>query len=99
LTTTTWGGNVIDLTPGGSDNTVAKGIDANDELAGFYESTNCVNTSHQCGFEWGGGPTLTILLYGDDANVAEGINDFGEIVGPYTDSNTDYSHGLVWTHQ
>jgi hypothetical protein len=95
----TWGGEIIDLTPGGSANTTAKGIDANDELAGFYESTTCVNTSHQCGFEWGGGPTLTILLYGDDANVAGGINNFGEIVGPYTDSVTDYSHALVWTHQ
>ena len=97
--TITWGGNVIDMTPGGSANTQSKGINANDELAGFYQSTACVNTSYQCGFEWGGGPTLTILLYGDDANVAEGINDFGEIVGPYTDSITDYSHALVWTHQ
>jgi probable HAF family extracellular repeat protein len=97
--TITWGGEAIGITPGGSANTEAKGIDANDELAGFYESTACVNTAYQCGFEWGGGPTLTILLYGDDANVAEGINNFAEIVGPYTDSITDLSHGLVWTHQ
>jgi probable HAF family extracellular repeat protein len=93
--TITWDGEAIGITPGGSADTVAKGIDANDELAGFYESTACVNTTNQCGFEWGGGPTLTILLYGDDANVAEGINDFAEVVGPYTDSITDLSHGLV----
>jgi photosystem II stability/assembly factor-like uncharacterized protein len=97
--TITWGGVEVDTTPGGQNNAVAKGIDANDELAGFYESTACVNTSYQCGFEWGGGPTLTILLYGDEANVAEGINNFAEIVGPYTDSVTEYSHGLMWTHQ
>jgi photosystem II stability/assembly factor-like uncharacterized protein len=97
--TITWGGVEVDTTPGGQNNAVAKGINSNDELAGFYESTNCVNTSYQCGFEWGGGPNLTILLYGDEANVAEGINDFGEVVGPYTDSVTEYSHGLVWTHQ
>lgn len=97
--TVTWGGGVIDITPGGSDNTVAKGIDANDELVGFYNSTACGDGASQCGFEWSGGPSLTVLQYGGEANVAEGINDFGEIVGPYTDSITDYSHGLLWTHQ
>ncbi|HXO36409.1 MAG TPA: hypothetical protein VN901_29045 [Candidatus Acidoferrales bacterium] len=97
--TITWGGDVIDITPGGSDNTVAKGIDANDELVGFYNSTACGDGASQCGFEWSGGSSLTVLQYGGEANVAEGINDFGEIVGPYTDSITDYSHGLLWTHQ
>lgn len=97
--TITWGGEVIDITPGGSDNTVAKGTDANDELVGFYNSTACGDGAHRCGFEWSGGSSLTVLQYGGEANVAEGINDFGEIVGPYTDSITDYSHGLLWTHQ
>jgi hypothetical protein len=42
---------------------------------------------------------LDTLTYGANANDASGINDFGQIVGPYNDSGTQYSHGLLWTHQ
>jgi probable HAF family extracellular repeat protein len=51
----TWTGTVVGLTPGGSANTIAKGINANGELTGFYNSTNCGDTAYQCGFEWSGG--------------------------------------------
>lgn len=95
----TWTGTVVGLTPEGSANTIAKGINSNGELAGFYNSTNCGDTAYQCGFEWSGGNLLVLLQYGSDANVAEGINDFAQIIGPYTDSVTGYSHGLLWTHQ
>jgi probable HAF family extracellular repeat protein len=94
-----WGGVMNVYDPGGFTNVVAKGINANDELAGFYDSSACGDTVSQCGFEWSGGTFLTVLQYGTDANVAEGMNDFAEIVGPYTDSITGYSHGLLWTHQ
>lgn len=97
--TITWSGTVTDLTPGGIANTIAKGINANGELAGFYQSSACGNTAFQCGFEWSGGFLLDVLQYGSDANVAEGLNDLAQIVGPYTDSITGYSHGQVWTHQ
>ena len=98
-TTVTWGGVLTAITPGGTANTAAKGINANDEMAGFYYSSSCGNTVSECGFEWSGGFLLTILAYGTDANVVEGINDFAQVVGPYTDSITGYSGGLLWSHQ
>jgi probable HAF family extracellular repeat protein len=94
-----WGGTVNGITPGGNANTLAKGINANGELTGFYNSTNCGDTAYQCGFQWSGGDLIVLLQYGSDANVGEGINDFAQIVGPYTDSTTGYSHGLLWMHQ
>jgi probable HAF family extracellular repeat protein len=94
----TWTGNVVGLTPGGTANTIAKGINANNEMAGYYYSSECMNTVGQCGFTWSGGTSLDILSYGADANVASGINNLGEVVGPYNDSATQYSHGLIWTH-
>ncbi len=94
-----WTGIVLALTPGGNPNTVTHGINSNEEIAGFYNSTACNDKSFQCGFVWTGGFTLDILQYGTTANVAYGVNDFAEAVGPYTDSNTGYSHGLLWSHQ
>jgi probable HAF family extracellular repeat protein len=94
-----WGGNTIALTPGGSANTVAHAINANNEQAGIYKTTACGDTAYQCGFVWTGGFTLDVLQYGTDADVVYGMNDFAEAVGPYTDSATQYSHGLLWTHQ
>jgi hypothetical protein len=88
----------VGLTPGGTANTIAKGINANNEMAGYYYSSECMNTVGQCGFTWSGGTSLDILSYGADANVASGINNLGEVVGPYNDSATQYSHGLIWTH-
>jgi hypothetical protein len=84
------------LTPGGSANTQALGINANNELTGYYTSSACNDTSLQCGFMRTGGFLLTILQYGSAANVATGINDFGQVVGAYTDSTTQYSNGLWW---
>jgi probable HAF family extracellular repeat protein len=95
----TWTGTVIDLTPGGMANTIAHGINANNELAGIYYSTACMNTSDQCAFMWPGSVLLNILTYGGTANVVYGMNDFGQLVGPYTDTSTQYSHGALWTHQ
>lgn len=94
-----WAGSPLALTPGGSANTVAHGINSNNELAGFYSSTACNDKSFQCAFVWTGGFTLDILQFGSTANVAYGMNDFAEAIGPYTDSNTGYSHGLLWSHQ
>ncbi len=94
-----WSGPVVAITPGGSANTQALGIDANNELAGYYTSTACNDTSYQCGLMWTGGFLLTILQYGATDNVATGLNDFAQVVGAYTDSTTQYSNGLVWTHQ
>lgn len=94
-----WSGNVIGLTPGGIANTEALGINANNELAGYYYSSACNDTAGECGFEWPGGLLLNVLAYGSAASAAEGINDFAQVVGAYTDSTTQYSHGLWWTHQ
>src|ERR1700723_3021903 len=33
------------------------------------------------------------------SNVATGINDFAQVVGAYTNSTTQYSNGLLWTHK
>jgi hypothetical protein len=94
-----WNATVIGLTPGGSANTVAEGINANNELAGIYYTTACANTVNECGFIWSGTYLVNILQYGTDADAAYGINDFAQVVGPYTDSATQYSNGLLWTHQ
>jgi len=94
-----WTGSYYSLTPGGVANTDAEGIDANGELAGIYHSSSCGDTVSECGFVWTGGPTLLVLTHGSDASAIYGINDFAQAVGPYTDSTTGYSNGLVWTHQ
>ena len=74
------------------------GINANDESAGYYYSSAGNDTEVECGFEWSRGLQLDVLIYGSVANAAEGINDFAQVVGVYTDSTTQYSHGLLWTH-
>jgi hypothetical protein len=48
---------------------------------------------------WTGGFLLTVLQYGSASNVATGINDFAQVVGAYTNSTTQYSNGLLWTHK
>jgi hypothetical protein len=94
-----WNGNAIGITPGGSANTQALGIDDNNEIAGYYNSSACNDTNSQCGFMWTGGFLLTVLQYGSASNVATGINDFAQVVGAYTNSTTQYSNGLLWTHK
>lgn len=87
------------LTPGGIANTQALGINANNELTGYYYSTACSDTQNECGFQWSQGASLKVLTYSGVDSAATGINDFAQVTGAYTDSTTQYTQGILWTHQ
>ncbi len=91
-----WTGQVNTVVPSGNYNTYARGIDANNDLVGGYVSASCPN---YCGFVWDNNVLFTVLSYGGATGAyAFGINDFGQVVGNYTDS-MGFAHGALWTPQ
>ena len=86
------GHSFIDLAVPGASSTQALGVNSRDEVVGFYQ-TGSGDNAQSHGFTWtraGGFRTLDDP-HGIGATTINGVNDFGTLVGFYTDAagNTD----------
>lgn len=88
-----WTGTITAPNPGG----YVLGINANDELVGGGYGGSC-DEEYGCGFMWAGSLLTNIFQFpGAIITEADGINDFGQVVGYYQDSNGD--HAILWSPQ
>jgi hypothetical protein len=88
-------------------NTEARGINASGEIAGFYQTdTSCTETvldiryipnCKKHGFTYVNGTYRTVDVPGATSTVVYGLNDYGDLVGIYTNSDNSI-HGFLWLH-
>jgi hypothetical protein len=87
----------------GATATQARGINASGEIVGFYKTTACADYSVSApgcpthGFKYVNGTYVKLTVPNATSTAIMGLNDFGDIVGFYT--NRDGSrHGFLWLH-
>jgi len=83
--------------------TVARGINNSGEIVGFYQNTACSNydvnvpNCPTLGFKYVNNTYTTVMVPNSTATAVNGVNDLGDLVGFYTNSDGS-RHGFIWTH-
>lgn len=83
--------------------TVARGINNNGEIVGYFKSTNCADldikvpncTTH--GFKYVNGSFVKLMVPNSVSTAILGVNDYGDLVGFYKKSDGT-RHGFIWLH-
>lgn len=83
--------------------TEARGVNNNGVIVGFYQTTSCndiyaVPTCPTQGFKYVNGSYKKLAVPGAVSTAIMGVNDYGDLVGFYTDSGGS-KHGFIWYHQ
>src|ERR1700730_4382581 len=83
--------------------TEARGVNNNGVIVGFYKTTSCsdiyaVPSCPTQGFKYVGGSYKKLAVPGAVSTAIMGVNDYGDLVGFYTDSGGS-KHGFIWYHQ
>ncbi len=86
------GGTYTTFDPTGSTETHALGINASDQVAGFYYDASSVTHGFLCN----PGGCITIDPPGSVFTAATGINNAGQVVGYYTAPDLFHYHGFVY---
>ena len=87
----------------GATATQARGINANGEIVGFYKTTACSDYSVSAplcpthGFKYVNGSYVKLTVPNATSTAIMGVNDFGDLVGFYTNSDGS-RHGFLWLH-
>jgi uncharacterized membrane protein len=83
--------------------TVARGINNNGEIVGFYRTTSCqdytlvVPSCPTKGFKYVNGSYIKLMVPNSTSTAILGVNDLGDLVGFYTKSDGS-KHGFIWYH-
>ncbi len=83
--------------------TVARGINNNGEIVGYFKSTSCADydievpncTTH--GFKYVNGSFVKLMVPNSVSTAILGVNDYGDLVGFYKKSDGT-RHGFIWYH-
>jgi hypothetical protein len=89
----------------GAVSTQARGINANGEIVGFYETstacTDVVLAVPNCpthGYKYVNGSFIKLKVPNSVSTAVMGVNDLGDLVGFYTKADGT-KHGFIWYHQ
>lgn len=84
--------------------TVARGINNAGEVAGFYQTVNCLNYDRNVpscatkGFKFLNGAYTKLMVPNSTATAIMGVNDYGDLVGFYRKADGT-RHGFIWYRQ
>lgn len=88
----------------GATQTVARGINNNGEIVGFYKTSACVDADVKVpncftkAFKYVNGTYVKLMVPNSISTAIMGVNDLGDLVGFYT--KADHTrHGFIWFHQ
>jgi hypothetical protein len=90
----------------GATSTPVRGINSTNEIVGFYRTTSLssctdydlkVPNCAQHGFKIVSGVLTKLDVPNSVSTVITGVNDFGDLVGYYQNSDGSY-HGFLWLH-
>jgi uncharacterized membrane protein len=78
-----------------AQDTFAEGINSTGEIVGYWQNTSGPSTS-EGGFIYKNGVYTVINVPGSTSTQLRAINDLGQILGVYTDTNNNTAHFFIY---